>query len=398
MLFTYKIITKEGRESTGDIEALNQDVAVNSLQHAGSVVVSIGPVEKKNFFEYDINVFSRITLKDIAISSRQIATLLEAHVPALKTFRLLAAESDKVTLRNKFSEIADDIQNGVSISDALYKHPSAFSDFYVNMVRGGEESGKLSETFLALADYLERTYGILSKARGALIYPVFVIATFVVVMILMLTLVIPKLSEIIVASGQDVPFYTIAIMNASSFLVNYGVLALVIFMLGLLIAWKYVRGTNMLARAKLYIPGLGVLYRTLYLSRIADNMHTMLSNGISMVRAVEITASVVDNPIYRQILAETATAIKGGVPLSVAFSDRPEIPSIMIQMIKVGEETGELGSILEKLSLFYQREVANAINTIVSLIEPVMIVLLGVGVGGVLAAVLVPIYQIAGNT
>ncbi len=398
MLFSYKIVTKEGRETVGDIEALNQDVAVNSLQRSGAVVVSIGPVAKKNFFEYDINIFSRITLKDIAISSRQIATLLEAHVPALKTFRLLAAESEKPVLRSKFAEIADDIQNGVSISDALYKHPSAFSDFYVNMVRGGEESGKLSETFLSLADYLERTYEILAKARGALIYPIFVLSTFVVVMILMLTLVIPKLSEIIIASGQDMPFYTIAVIGMSSFLINYGALVLVIIILALLIIWKYIRGTNILARAKLQLPAIGNLYQTLYLSRISDNMHTMLTNGISMVRAVEITASVVDNPIYKQILTETVGAIKGGVPLSVALSGRVEIPSIMIQMIKVGEETGELGGILGKLTVFYQREVTNAINTIVSLIEPVMIVLLGIGVGGVLAAVLVPIYQIAGNT
>lgn len=397
MLFSYKIVTKEGRETTGDIEALSQDVAVNSLQRSGAIVVSIGPVAKKNFFEYDINVFSRVTIKDIAIASRQIATLLAAHVPALKTFRLLAAESEKLVLRNKFAEIADDIQNGVSISDALYKHPSAFSDFYVNMVRGGEESGKLSETFLALAGHLERTYEVLAKARGAMIYPIFVVATFVVVMVLMLTLVIPKLSEIIIASGQDVPFYTIAIMAASSFLTEYGLLVLVFLILLSLVLWRYFRGTNVLARAKLQIPGVGVLYRMLYLSRISDNMHTMLVNGISMIRAVEITASVVDNPIYSQILTEAASAIKGGVPLSVALSGRPEIPSIMIQMVKVGEETGELGDILEKLSSFYQREVANAINTIVSLIEPVMIVLLGIGVGGVLAGVLVPIYQIAGN-
>jgi type II secretory pathway component PulF len=269
MLFSYKIVTKEGRETVGDIEALNQDVAVNSLQRSGSVVVSIRPVVKKNFFEYDINIFSRVTLKDVAISSRQIATLLEAHVPALKTFRLLAAESEKSVIRSKFAEIADDIQNGVSISDALYKHPSVFSDFYVNMIRAGEESGKLSETFLALADHLERTYEALAKARGALIYPVFVITTFVVVMILMLTLIIPKLSEIIIASGQDVPFYTTAIMAASSFLINYGALVLVVLILAALLLWKSLRGTNILARAKLQIFGVGTLYQMLYLSRIS---------------------------------------------------------------------------------------------------------------------------------
>jgi type IV pilus assembly protein PilC len=327
--------------------------------------------------------------KEIAMASRQIATLLEAHVPALKTFRLLANESENPLINKKFTEISDDIQNGVSISDALYKHPSVFSDFYVNMVRGGEESGKLAETFIALADHLERSYELMSKARGALIYPAFIIFTFVVVMV--------KLSEIITQSGQDVPFYTKIVMAASSILINYGLFVIVLFVGGIFVLWRYTRGTTFLAHAKLWVPGVGNLYRMLYLSRISDNMHTMLSNGISMVRSLEITAKVVDNEIYQNILTKALDEVKAGAPLSKTLEGHPEIPNVMIQMIKVGEETGELGNILDKLSLFYQREVNTAINTVIAMIEPIMIVALGIGVGGVLASVLIPIYQIAGN-
>lgn len=397
MLFIYKAVTKEGRETTGEITAANQDGAVNALQHNGLVVVSVHPIDQKKLFEYDINILNRVSAKEIAIVSRQIATLLEAHVPALKTFRLLATESENPTIAKKFTEISDDIQNGVAISDALYKHPSLFSDFYVNMVRGGEESGKLPETFMALADYLERSYELMSKARGALIYPAFIIFTFIVVMILMLVLVIPKLTDIITQSGQAVPFYTKIIISLSMFLINYGAFALIVFIAGLFFVWRYTRGTNILAQAKLWTPGIGTLYRMIYLSRIADNMHTMLSNGISMVRGLEITSEVVDNDIYKSILINAGVAIKGGASLSSALGGYPEIPNVMIQMIKVGEETGELGNILDKLSTFYRREVNTAINTVVSMIEPIMIVALGVGVGGVLASVLVPIYQIAGG-
>ena len=397
MLFAYKAINKEGMETSGGIEAQNQDAAINALQRSGLVVVSVKSAEQKGFLHFDFDFFNRVKPKEISIISRQIATLFEAHVPALKTFRLIASETENPLVAKRFTEISDDIQNGVAISDALFKHPSLFSDFYVNMVRGGEESGKLSETFLALAEHLERTHELVAKARGALIYPIFVVVTFVVVMVLMLTLVIPKLSEIITQSGQEVPFYTTIVIGISSFLVNYGFFVLIVLVAGVFFVWRYAHGTTMLAQAKLWTPGIGNLYRMLYISRIADNMFVMLSNGLTMVHSLEITARVVDNDIYRGILEKSIVAVKAGSPLSVTLQGHPEIPNVMVQMIKVGEETGELGNILQKLSVFYQREVSNAINTIISMIEPAMIVALGIGVGGVLASVLIPIYQIAGN-
>ncbi|MBI5077827.1 MAG: type II secretion system F family protein [Candidatus Yonathbacteria bacterium] len=397
MLFIYKAVTKDGRETSGNIEAQNQDSAINTLQRSGLVVVLVRPADKKPFFEFDVNIFNRVSVKEVSIISRQIATLLDAHVPALKTFRIVASESENPVIAKKFTEISDDIQNGVLISGALFKHPRLFSDFYVNMVVGGEESGKLAETFGALADYLERSYELISKVRGALIYPAFVISTFVVVMILMFTLVIPKLSEIITQSGQDVPFYTTIVIKTSFLLVNYGMFVAMVLATVFFFVWRFTRGTSFLAHTKLWFPVIGNLYRTLYLSRVADNMFVMLSNGISMVRSLEITAKVVDNEIFQNILTDAVTKVKAGSPLSKTLEGRKEIPSVMLQMIKVGEETGELGNILQKLSVFYQREVTNAINTVISMIEPAMIVALGIGVGGVLASVLIPIYQIAGN-
>lgn len=397
MIFLYKAVTKEGRETSGNIDAQSRDSAINSLQRSGLVVISVLNDDDKNIFEIDLDFFNRVSQKEIANISRQIATMLDAHVPALKTFRMLAAESDNPVLTKKFTEISDDVQNGVPISGALFKHPSLFSDFYVNMVIGGEESGKLAETFNALADYLERSTELMSKARGALIYPAFVVFTFVVVMILMLTLVIPKLSDIITQSGQEVPIYTKVVIETSYLLVNYGIFVAMLIVAIAFLGWWYTRGTTFLAHTKLWIPVIGNLYRMLYLSRITDNMHIMLSNGISMVRSIEITEKVVDNEVYKNILSKSATSVKGGAPFSATLVGFPEIPNVMIQMVKVGEETGELGNILQKLSVFYQREVLNAINTVISMIEPVMIVALGLGVGGVLASVLIPIYQIAGN-
>lgn len=398
MLFVYKAITKEGHEIEGDIDAPSADTAVLALQKKELIVVFVRPADEKKVFDYDIStLLSRVSAKEVAMFSRQIATLLEAHIPALKTFHLLAVESENFTVRKRFMQISNDIQNGIAISDALAKHPAMFSDFYVNMVRAGEESGKLSETFTSLADNLERNYELMAKARGALIYPIFIVVTFIAVMVLMFVLVIPKLTAIIAESGQEVPFYTQVVINISDFLINYGVLAfLALIALGFTV-WQYSRGTTFIAKVKLWTPGLGNLYRMIYLSRIADNMNTMLDNGISMVRGIEISGNIVGNDIYKEILDKVALDVKGGASLSTALAVYPEIPSVMIQMIKVGEETGKLGNILGKLSAFYRREVNNAINMVLSMIEPTMIVLLGIGVGGVLASVLMPIYQIVGG-
>jgi len=399
MLFNYTAIDKDGNETKGSIEALNQDVAISSLQRRGLVIASIrGEEEKKSLLSKDISFFERVKNKDIVILSRQIATLFEAQVSALRVFRMLGSEVESPLLSRVLTSVAEDLQAGSPISAALAKHPKVFSNFYVNMVKAGEESGKLDETFSYLADYLDRSYEVSSKAKNALIYPAFVIGTFVVVMVLMLTTVIPRLSDIIAESGQEVPVYTKVVIALSDFLVNYGVFALIALVVGGFLFWRYVRGSAgalAFARFKISIPYIGTLYRKLYLSRIADNMNTMLASGIPMVRGLEITASVVDNAVYEEILTTAVEQVRSGSSVSDSLGASNDIPNIMVQMIRVGEETGELGNILKTLARFYQREVTNAVDTLVDLIEPVMIVLLGLGVGSLLASVLIPIYNIS---
>lgn len=266
------------------------------------------------------------------------------------------------------------------------------------MVRAGEESGKLDQTFTYLADYLDRSYEVTSKARNALIYPAFVIGVFVIVMVLMLTAVIPKLSTILAESGQPIPAYTAVVIAISNLLVHYGIFILIALVVGGVFAWRHYsspEGQNSLARFKLAFPYVGELYRKLYLARISDNMNTMLSSGIPMVRALEISGSVVGNRIYEEILTKAVEAVRGGSSVADSLSGTREIPNVMTQMIRIGEETGELASILKTLAHFYQREVTNAVDTLVDLIEPAMIVLLGLGVGTLLASVLIPIYNIS---
>ena len=399
MLFKYRAIDQDGHEREGTIEALSQEVAVSALQRRNLVISSIESAEKKSLLKFELPFLNRVSNKDIVILSRQIATLFEAQVSALRIFRLLATEVDHKQLADILSEVADDIQGGSPISKALGRHPKAFSTFYVNMVRAGEESGKLSETFGYLADYLDRSYEVISKTENALIYPIFVIAVFFIVMALMLTLVIPKISAVLVDSGQPIPLYTQIVIGFSSFLVNYGIFIILILVGVGFYVWqlrKTVRGALILDQLKLSVPYVGDLYQKLYLSRIADNFSTMLISGVAVIEALDITGSVVGNAAYQAVLTDVAAGVKGGASISDSLARHPEIPGIMVAMVRVGEETGELGKILTTLAKFYNREVTNAVDTLVGLIEPIMIVLLGVGVGTLMAAVLLPIYSLAG--
>lgn len=401
MLFNYEVVNQSGNTSTGSIDAINIDVAISSLQRRGFTISSIKPAGvETNIFKKEITIFESISNKDVVILSRQMATLFEAQVSALKVFRLLSTESINPKLGEKLAEIADDLQAGSTISNALSKHPKVFTPFYIGMLRAGEESGKLDKTFLFLADYLDRTYEVGMKAKNALIYPAFVISTFVVVMILMLTMVIPRLSSILLESGQDIPVYTKVVISMSNFLINYGVFALIFLIVGGFFFWRFLQtdqGKLSFSELKLSVPYVGDLYRKLYLSRVSDNLSTMLTSGIQMVRAVEITSTVVGNPLYEKLLKDVVEKVKGGTQLSDALQNHKEFPGILVQMIRVGEETGELGSILETLAKFYRREVNGAVDTLVGLIEPIMIVLLGLGVGFLLASVLIPIYNISAS-
>ncbi len=398
MTFKYKTIDANGGQIAGVIEAINMEVAIGALQKRGLTIVSISPEESGSFFEKNITFFERVSNKDIVILSRQMATLFEAQVSALRVFQLLAMQSENPTLRKKLKEVVDDLQAGSTISSALSKHPKVFSQFYINMVKSGEESGKLDQTFMYLADYLDRTYEVTSKVKTALIYPAFVIFTFVAVMVLMLTIVIPKISGILKDSGQAIPIYTKIVMGFSDFLINYGIFFLIALVVGGFFLWRYLmteNGKYSLDSAKINTPFVKNLYSKLYLSRIADNMNTMLLSGIPMVRGLDLTGNVVENVVFKKILDKTVEDVKGGSSVSDAFSKHQEMPGIFVQMVKIGEETGQLGNILKTLASFYRREVTNSIDSLVSLIEPAMIVLLGLGVAFLLASVLIPIYNIS---
>jgi type II secretory pathway component PulF len=404
MLFKYVAIDKTNIQREGTVEAPSIDAAISAVQKRGYTVTAIDPIEQKKglqeLLNFEFALFQGVSNKDIVILSRQISTLFTAHVSPLRIFRLLSAEVPNKQLQLIMSKIVDDMQAGSSISRALAAHPSVFSSFYVNMVRAGEESGSLEKSFAYMADYLDRSYEIVAKARNALVYPAFVVSIFVGVMVLMLTLVIPNIAKILIDSGQELPIYTKIVIGLSNFLVDYVALILIALAGGGVALWRFIRtpvGKRAFDEFMISIPYLGDLQRKLLLTRICDNISTMLGSGVSMVQALEVTADVVDNEVYKEIIQAALQDVKGGRSFADAVGEYPEIPSVLSQMARVGEESGSLSEIMSTLATFYRREVYQAVETLIGLIEPLMIVMLGLGVGTLLASVLMPIYNLTNS-
>src|SRR3989344_1162482 len=367
MLFKYQAVDKDGGKTSGTVDSVSLEVAMNAIQRRGLVILSIKPAEsnESSLLSRNLSIFEKVKSRDVVLLSRQLATLFASQISALRIFRLLGSESENPALRSHLNEVADDLQGGSSISKALSRHPKLFSSFYINMVRAGEESGKLDQTFTFLADNIERSYALLSKAKNAMIYPLFVVATFIAV---------------------------------SNFFVSYGLFILFAFLIGGFFAWRWSKtseGEVALSEIKLKVPYLGTLYKKLYLARITGNLSTMLSAAIPIVKTLEITSDIIDNAVFKRVIKQATDDVKAGVSLSGAFAKHEEMPGIMIAMFKVGEESGEMSEILKTMNRFYEREVSDAVDALVGLIEPAMVVGLGLGVGFLLASVLIPIYNVS---
>lgn len=395
--FEYKGRTKTGESRSGVIETSSQEAALDLLHRDNIVVTSLherGPLP----------ILARrlgggVKQKDVVIFSRQLATLFEARIPVVEALKTLIGEASRPALREAITQILDDVSGGMNLSQAFAKHPSVFSSFYIQLVRSGEESGKLQEIFTYLADYLERSLYLTSKAKNALIYPAFIMVAFVGVLVVMLVVVIPRLVTIFQETGQEVPFYTQMVIAASLFLQKWGLLLLVLIIAGViaLVRWGYTpQGKYFFHKLQIYIPILGELYRKLYMARLADNLQTLIIGGIPILRALSVTGDVVGNLVYKRAIENAIESVKGGGTISVALEKCPEIPVLVTQMIRIGEASGRLDFILGSISKFYQRDVDSALESLVALIEPALIIFLGLGVGVLVASVLVPLYNLVG--
>ena len=397
MKYNYQARTRDGKVQTGIIEASSREAAFNVLKTHDLYVTVLEESMDLPFYAKQMSLFSKASKKDIVLFSRQVSIMLKSNVPIVESFRTIARQSRKADLREKVLKIAEEVEGGKPLSKAFSLYPKLFSSFYINMVKAGEASGKLSDVFLYLADYLEKQHDFNNKIKGAMIYPAFVLVVFVGVVALIMGYVIPSLTEVLEASGAELPLVTKIVITSSYFVKNrWWLLILIIggMVGGFLYFRKTKKGQEMIDKMLLKIPGIKGFLKKFYLTRIALNLSTLISGGLPIASALQITGDVAGSFTYREIMFETRDGVKRGEAISHVLDRYPDfISPLFYQMIMVGEKTGTLDSSLENVVTFYEKDVDRTLESFIRLLEPLFILVLGGVVAFLMGAVLLPIYS-----
>jgi len=400
MKFNYQARTKSGEIQSGTIEASSKEAAL-SLLHKYDLYVTFIEKARALFWEKKIAIFERITSKEVVMFSRQLSIMFRSQVSLIEALQTLAEQTKNQNFKEKILKISQEVEGGAPFSKALALYPHIFSSFYVSIVKSGESSGNLSESLDYLAKHLEREYRLLSGVRGAMIYPIFIIVVMFIVLIAMVIFVFPHFTEILTQSQIELPLVTKIVLAFFEFLRTRGwilfggIVGLAVFL------WRYSKspqGRKILDKFFLGLPLIGSFFKKIYLTRFAENLSTLISGGLPIVKSLEITGDIVENSVYQKIILKTKEEVKKGRTISSVLSGYPDTFSpLVVQMVLVGEKTGTLSKTLEDIATFYQQEVERGIDNLLSILEPVLIVFLGLVVGFVMMAVFIPMYQMMGG-
>ncbi|MBI2113011.1 MAG: type II secretion system F family protein [Candidatus Wildermuthbacteria bacterium] len=396
MKFNYQARDQKGQTQAGVLEASSREAALQVLAKNGLYVTLLEEEKNQPFYTKRIAFFDKVSRKEVMLFSRQLAIMFKSQVPLIESLNTLALQTKNASFREKITEMSEDVEAGTPLSSAIAKFPNVFSPYFVSMIKSGESSGSLSKVFESLAEHEEREYQLSSRIKGALTYPAFVIAGSILVLMLMMTFVVPNLVKIL-EGVTELPLPTKIVIGLSDYMrtwwwtVPIGIFA---FVFGIARYARTQEGKKMFDQLVLKIPGLGQLLRMVFLARFAENLSTLIAGGIPIVQALEITQDVLGNYVYRAIVEEAKEAVKKGDPISQVLAKYPqEFPPLFTQMMHVGEKSGTLDETMLYIVEFYQKEVANSVQAFLSLLEPTLIAVLGILVGGMMAAILMPIYQ-----
>jgi len=396
-IFKFIAEDSKGRTKKGTIVGLSDGEVASKLRKQ-----DLNPIEVLNIsdtLESKFTLFiNPIKTKDLVIFARQFSVMISANVTVVESLLILIDQTNNLSLKNMVSEIAFEVDGGSFLSDAFAKRPNIFSDFFVNIVRSGESSGKLDEVLDYLADEMEKNYDMVSKIKGAMIYPVFILTALVGVGVVLMLYVIPNLTSMLTETGMELPLSTRIVIATSKFLQSY-IFLVIGFVVGIVFLVKmYLKtytGKHNIDMLKLRMPIFGTLFKYIYLMRFTRSLSTLLKGGVTITRALEITAEVVGNTIYRELILETLESINDGNPLSTVMENSKDVPKMVPQMIAVGEKTGKIDLVLDRITGFYTRESSNMLDNLSKLMEPLIMVIMGVGVGIMVAAIILPMYQMA---
>lgn len=401
MKFIFKAKNNQGQVKEGIVEATDPLAAAAILERNDLVPITI--TEQKKIFGIIRTLekfWEGVSPKELVVFFQQLSTLIGAHVPVVSALRTIEDQTENRFFRIILKEMADDIEDGMQFSVAIEKHPDVFTPLTTSMIRSGEASGELQRSIDTIAKNIEKNYQLAAKIKGALYYPAFVLGVAAVIGFLVVTFILPRITIMIKDLNVPIPWYTAVLIWLGDFMSVWWWAVLLAMGAAIAATVYYMRtpsGQSEWQQIILKLPVIGSLARSIYITRFAENLGALLEGGIPVVRAIVITSQVIGNEVFEKIALKAADEVKSGGTISTVLLQSNQFPAIVSQMVRIGEETGSLVTVLASVAKFYNQEVETTTKSLTTLVEPILIVILGVGVGILVVGVLLPIYNIAGQ-
>lgn len=394
--FDYLAKSAKGEVSKGQLSAENQSAAAEAINKKALTPISIKETESDNIL-VRIAEYTVISSSEKVMFSKQLATLVSAGVPISQSMNILVNQTENKRMKRVIAEIGRDIEGGVSLSEAMEKQKGVFSPLYASMIKAGEIGGILDETLEKMAEEIEKEHELKAKIRGAMAYPAVILIGMVVVVIYMITNIIPQIAKIFTEMGGQLPATTQFLLDLSGFIKSFGIFVAIIGA-GSVYGIKMLLRENLKVRfawhvVLLNLPVFGKIIRKVNIARFTRTLGSLLSSGVTVLEALETTGGTIQNEVFKKVILDSAEKVKNGSSLAEPLKKSKVFPFIVPQMIAVGEETGTMDVILSKLASFYDKEIDNTVKNLSSLIEPLMMILIGVCVGFIVISIISPIYS-----
>jgi len=395
-MFEYEVRSQNGQKIEGTLEAENESMLAKNLRKKGYYILDISR-KRQGINLSDINIFQRnVKLNDLAVFARQFSAMINSGISIIDALDILRDQIDHPRLKEVVIAVTEDIETGSDLSESLSKHPDVFPELFVQMVRAGETGGIIGDVLDRIAEHYEKQDELQGKIKSALYYPVTIMVIAFLVVIFLLTNVVPTFVSMFQDLGAQLPLPTRILLGLSSFMQSYWWL-LGLILIALFFFFRNYRNTPegrlRTDRMLLKIPQIGTMLQKIYLSRFSSTLAVLLSSGVDLLQSLSIVEGVVGNQVYAQALIDARIKVREGSTLSEPLQKREEFPKLLVHMIKVGEESGAMSKMLNKVSMFYDREVDRSVEGVVSIIEPVIIVFLAVVVGFVVISIVMPMFD-----
>lgn len=398
MEFKYEAKNNQGKMVRGLVQAATKNEAIALIEDKSYVVVNIADVKPKSGFR--LKFLERVTIKDLVAFYRQLSLMIASDIPIVQALKILSTQTQKNLKMNELLvELYENVNEGMKFSDALAHHSDVFGDFYIYMLRSGEVSGKFNEVLDYLADSQEKDYEFRAKLKSAMIYPIFILCALFVMGLVMMIFVIPKLTAMLLESGIKLPLATRMLIFISDTTKRFWYLIILTVVGGIAGARWFVKkthfGKKLWHKLIMIIPNFGPnLVQKTYLVRLTKSLSLLVIGGVQLTDAIEITASVVSNYYYTKMLKETAEAVKDGNSIASIFAKYPKlIPDMLTQMTSIGEQTGKVDQVFDKIGNFYEREIRTVVENISKMLEPIIMLFMGAAVGFLVIAIMVPMFK-----